>query len=146
ATAASRTKPAALKNSIVHTDSKPAFSARTAASICPLMSERVRIRPCFIVVLWCSWRSLRRNETGLDRFVARHLPRERTDRERRIGEIEVVRVHLLERHFARLDQPDRRLVAGGRHADRAFYVDLLHHDEIGHEVVDRAKALHPGEH
>jgi len=33
ATAASRTRPLALKNSVVHTDSKPASSARFAASI-----------------------------------------------------------------------------------------------------------------
>src|SRR4051812_48627687 len=103
ATAASRTRPFALKNSIVQTESKPAFSARTAASTWPLMSERVRINPCFIVFPrsfpeMIRAASVRRDQTRMDRFVAGNLSREGPDRERGVGEREIVRVHLLDRY------------------------------------------------
>src|SRR5262249_695639 len=47
---------------------------------------------------------------------------------------------------ARLDQPDRALVAARGHADRAADRDLLHDDLVGNEVRDRPEALHAGEH
>jgi hypothetical protein len=75
----------------------------------------------------------------------RNLARQKLDLVLGVLEREVVRVHALDRHPAGLDQPDRRRVRRRGDAERAQEVELLHDDQVAHEVGDGLEAFHAGE-
>src|SRR5438034_3586846 len=86
-----------------------------------------------------------RHHAGVDARLAGQLAGEGLDRALDVLEREVVRVHLLERDAARLDEPDGGLVGTAGDGERAPDGDLLDDDQVAHEVGHGLQPLHAGQ-